>query len=159
MDALVARIDPLSPMAKKKDIDEDSKIGFLKEAVVGTKWGLRAKSMLSNGNTFQFLINALKIVQRKMQRNYATDQRMSGENRENFGKSLWKSMSGKGEGDEPRDTLFTGNPGMAETRRTPVVPPDGKSTDPRPSPIIASARDARWAAAKFCAKKLESLAI
>lgn len=108
LESLVARIDRLAPMAKKKDRDEDAKIGFLKEAVVGTQWGLRAASMLPHNHTFQELINALNTAQRDIHRHTAADQHRSSGKAGSFRKSLWKAKGRNGDDDELRDTLFAG---------------------------------------------------
>lgn len=61
--SLIACMGRFVPIYRVNDRDEDEKVGFLREGVVGTPWGLRASSMLPRGYNFQDLINALKTSQ------------------------------------------------------------------------------------------------
>lgn len=49
LESLVARSDRLAAMAKRKYRDEEAKIGFLQEAMVGTQWvSVRLRCCLKN---------------------------------------------------------------------------------------------------------------
>lgn len=53
LDTVLERINTLMPMAKDRDRDEDSLKYFLKEAVYGMDWGMRATARLTEGYSYQ----------------------------------------------------------------------------------------------------------
>lgn len=97
LEALITRIVRLATMAKEKDREEDAKIAFMKEAVVGTAWGLPSSSMLRTEHSFQDILNALNTSERDMHRHEAATDRRSTGQISNFRKSLWKSKNRESE--------------------------------------------------------------
>lgn len=53
LDFLIARIKKLAPMARVKNLDEEAKTCFLREAVAGTEWSLRASINLTGLLSYQ----------------------------------------------------------------------------------------------------------
>lgn len=121
LDSLLERINALIPMAQERDRDEESLVFFLKEAVYGTDWGMRATARLGKGHSYQDLVDALKLSQIEVEKNREAAAKMTGKEGDGYRKSLWKHKSETGTeviNDGPKDTLFTGQGRFAHDPKT-----------------------------------------
>lgn len=61
LDNLIENVKRISPMDNPKDRDEEDKLRYLKEAVKGTDWGIRAATRVTDKQSYQSMISA-KLV-------------------------------------------------------------------------------------------------
>lgn len=60
LDKVISRISSLAPLAKKRDQDDEAKVTFLRNAVIGTDFASLAIGRIQKGHTYMDLINELK---------------------------------------------------------------------------------------------------
>lgn len=139
LDQIVRRINKLVPMAKPKAQDDEAKVRFLRTAVMGSKFGLRAISRLPPEPSFSRLLNALTTSLRELDLHIARTNARPGERTEQpsggYRKSFWKFHKVSPAGAE---TLFAGQSrygrDLQEVRHTNyrVREVEGHSEVPRP---------------------------
>lgn len=66
LDRLIERINELTPMVRPKYRDEEAKVRILRDANMGTEWGLRASARVTYRKSYQSLIYALYESQRDL---------------------------------------------------------------------------------------------
>lgn len=94
-------------MEKIKDREEEAKVIFLKEAVMGTEWGLHDSARTEDSRSYQSLIFYLKAFQRDLELHKAVKKKDKlPDDQSNFRRSLWDNDAS--DQTMVKDTLFAG---------------------------------------------------
>lgn len=92
-DRFIKRSNVLSLMAKIIDRKEEANVCFLKNAVVGTEWGLREMNHFTKRRCFQSMISILNAFQRDLNSTYFSKRNGQSSSNNNFRQSLRKILN------------------------------------------------------------------
>lgn len=97
----------LAPMESTKVRDEEARVRFLKKAVMGTEWGPRAITRVTDRKYALEVLSAIKASHRDLELHRAANRK--NENKAHAPGYIKYLRKRKGQGEDVKDTLYSVN--------------------------------------------------